>query len=294
MKIRFRYFWNSFDPSHNIFINIINEIFQNENNYKSITIEFHSVFVRPRRLSILYISAQIRFRKLLRSIFRRKVIYVWYTGEIIKPPKGYDITLSYWPTTLNNIYWPLWATYIDHPPRNSKFDRAYAPTMRELISKRPSEKFSGRRWKACAFISNPADERLKIARVLELEGLLDIYGRAVGKPVPVKSKIACNYAFQFCFENTIQRGYVSEKPIEAWLDGTIPIYCGGNEERYLNSKALIDCTNLTGQHLVDFVKQSMQYELEAPSRSSEPILLKAYDYDDFIKAVSKIIHWRKY
>ena len=294
MKIKFRYFWANFNPTNNIFQQILNSELIDEFHSAKFIIEIHSVFVRPRRIYFWYLPVQIYIRKILRHIFRRKIIYIWYTGELIAPPKGYDLTLSYAPTNKNNIYWPLWATYVDYAASGSKFDRGHASTMQELSSGRSRSALDSRQRKACAFISNPVDKRLRIARLLEVHGLLDIYGKAVEKPVFSKSEIARLYAFQFCFENTIESGYVTEKPVEAWLDGTIPIYCGGNDNRYLNAAALIDCTGISEPDLIDFIRQNMQDTPQNEKRSNEPILSKAYDYSAFTNALMKIIDLRKY
>jgi hypothetical protein len=82
--------------------------------------------------------------------------------------------------------------------------------------------------------------------------------------------------------------------VEAWLDGTIPIYCGGNDNRYLNAAALIDCTGISEPDLIDFIRQNMQDTPQNEKRSNEPILSKAYDYSAFTNALMKIIDLRKY
>ena len=46
-----------------------------------------------------------------------------------------------------------------------------------------------------------------------------------------------------CFENDIYPGYVTEKPIEAYIGDAIPLYYGLDVANYLNSKAIINLTN---------------------------------------------------
>ena len=61
---------------------------------------------------------------------------------------------------------------------------------------------------------------------------------------PVKNKIEFQEEYKFCiaFENTKFPGYVTEKIIEAWASGTIPIYYGDPEiEKYFNLKSMIYC-----------------------------------------------------
>ena len=282
MKIKFRYFWANFNPSNNIFQQILNRVLIDEFHSAKFIIEIHSVFVRPRRIYFWYLPVQIYIRKILRYTFRRKIIYIWYTGELIAPPKGYDLTLSYAATDKNNIYWPLWATYVDYAAHGGKFDREHTPSIDRLMSQDPMITTDGRMWKACAFISNSIDWRFDVAKQLEALGLLDIYGKAVGKPTTTKSEIAQQYAFQFCFENQIQGLYVSEKPIEAWLDGNIPIYAGGADYEYINPSALIDCRKVATNEWINHIRLSMSDHHSAKSKLSTPILLKPYDYSLFI------------
>ena len=61
---------------------------------------------------------------------------------------------------------------------------------------------------------------------------------------PVKDKIEFQEDYRFCiaFENTKFPGYVTEKIIEAWASGTIPIYYGDPEiGKIFNTKAMIYC-----------------------------------------------------
>ena len=43
-----------------------------------------------------------------------------------------------------------------------------------------------------------------------------------------------------CFENDIYPGYVTEKPLEAYITGAIPLYYGLDSLGYLNSKSIVN------------------------------------------------------
>lgn len=63
-----------------------------------------------------------------------------------------------------------------------------------------------------------------------------------GKPVADKKAFQENYKFSLAFENTQFSGYVTEKIIDAWAAGTIPIYYGDpGIKRDFNEKAMIVC-----------------------------------------------------
>ena len=48
------------------------------------------------------------------------------------------------------------------------------------------------------------------------------------------------FKFMICFENTASPNYLSEKILNAWIGGTIPIYWGAaNSIKWLNPKAFL-------------------------------------------------------
>lgn len=59
--------------------------------------------------------------------------------------------------------------------------------------------------------------------------------------VPNKLEFQREYKFSLAFENSVMDGYVTEKIVQAWAAGTIPIYYGGNNVEFdFNEKAFID------------------------------------------------------
>ena len=66
------------------------------------------------------------------------------------------------------------------------------------------------------------------------------YHNNVGGPVRDKKKFLRKYKFSLAMENTKSDGYISEKIIDAFLAGNIPIYYGDYMvEEYINPKAFI-------------------------------------------------------
>lgn len=64
-----------------------------------------------------------------------------------------------------------------------------------------------------------------------------------GQPVADKKAFQEKYRFSLAFENTRFPGYVTEKLIDAWAAGTIPIYCGDPLAiKDFNEKAFINCS----------------------------------------------------
>jgi Glycosyltransferase family 10 (fucosyltransferase) C-term len=280
-KIKFRYFWSDFNEAENIFSFLLTD----DVIGKFDRVEIHSVFTSPRRLYKMYIFIAVRYLRIFNFIIRRKSLYIWYSGEWIRPATGYDLTLSYWPNSDKNIYWPLWVTNIDFFGNS---EREFSYTQDDLVKREEQIDFDLRQNRICTFISNPTSWRLNLARNLENAGLLDIYGTAVGKPVRSKKEIASKYRYQLCFENLIADGYVTEKPFEAYLSGNIPIYASGDTNEYLNEASIIRIGTEDFDRLLSLIKLLIENPLSIKAKVSEPILLKSFDLRKLQVAISKI------
>jgi hypothetical protein len=130
--------------------------------------------------------------------------------------------------------------------------------------------------------------RSEIISRLKEAGSIDVFGAANQLTVDSKYKYAKNYVFQLCFENELREGYVTEKPIEAWLCGNIPIYAGGDTYGYLNKSAMIDCSRLPLSEIANYILQEIALTKENYSRINEPILSHEYNYNKFIQFINRI------
>ena len=67
-----------------------------------------------------------------------------------------------------------------------------------------------------------------------------IFNNNVGKPVKNKIKFLSSYKFSIAMENTEGQGYISEKILDSFIAGTIPIYYGGYMvDEFINPKSFI-------------------------------------------------------
>ncbi len=217
-------------------------------------------------------------------------INIWYTGENQRPPFGaWDVYLTFdakFPTA-NNFYFPLWI--LTSTDLISKIDYSYwgriSPTIRELMSSRvlskPKKKF------ACAFIGK--NYRLRLHAISELRkiGEVDVFGPGSRRPVDRPSEIAGDYSFTICFENDLYPGYVTEKPFEAYLSGSVPIYYGIDSERYLNPSALLNLYDFESQEQwLNRIKELNSHEDKYRSIYARPLLSKSPDLSkllDFLR-----------
>ena len=106
------------------------------------------------------------------------------------------------------------------------------------------------------FVSN---KRMLIGHVLRhgvynhphLRSHVHFYGQAAGQEIEHKTDAFAPYMFHIVIENSRARSYYSEKLIDCFLTGTIPLYWGGELPRAFNSLGVITWNTL--DDLVDVV-----------------------------------------
>lgn len=78
-----------------------------------------------------------------------------------------------------------------------------------------------------------------------------------GKPVPDKLKFQEQYRFSLTCENSSFKGYVTEKLVDAFAAGTVPIYWGDPDIKELfNEKAFINCADYqTDDELIRAIRE---------------------------------------
>lgn len=119
------------------------------------------------------------------------------------------------------------------------------------------------RKKFCNFIvsnGNGMSERECFFKRLNEYKHVDSAGRYLnnmpdGKAIENKLLFQSEYKFSLAFENSIQKGYITEKITQAWAAGTIPIYLGGNGiEEEFNPNAYIDVSKFDSyEDCIDYI-----------------------------------------
>jgi hypothetical protein len=188
--------------------------------------------------------------------------HLWFTGENVRPPmEDFDHFFSFDVDDLFgvNTYFPLiylgvnWFNTIPKTPSPEVDRMGIFPTPDFLDSPRTFTE-NDREGFACAFIGKPEPIRMRTIEKLRSIGQVDVFGPSVGKPVRNKIDIARNYKFMMCFENDIYPGYVTEKPLDAWSSGCIPIWRGIDSASILNSDSMINAVNFSNlQNLISHV-----------------------------------------
>ena len=165
-------------------------------------------------------------------------VKIFYTGENQAPDFNLcDYAFGYDYLTLGDRYmrFPLWLLY--------KKD------VEAMLHKHEKPSLEGKT-DFCSFVvSNPHgnDARAKFMDLLSQYKTVHSGGRwrnNVGGPVADKLAFQSKHKFSFAFENTIHPGYTTEKIVQSFAAGTIPIYWGDPRiAETFNSDAFINCND---------------------------------------------------
>lgn len=211
--------------------------------------------------------------------------YIWYTGENLRPPTDWDVTLSFDldPLLGGNWYLPHWAIRLGdlggHDPKDQFIADNHTLTQRRTPTERRS-KF------AVLLAGNPHPMRSALHSALSSIGEADTFGTAYGRPVSSKIELFSQYRFAIVPENDLYPGYVTEKAVEAWLAGCVPIWWGSDPSGFLNRNALFNLAEMTLDELVQHVQRVDEDMQELEFMTSEPILQRPYDFVSCVKFVA--------
>jgi hypothetical protein len=176
---------------------------------------------------------------------------IWFTGENQRVPlENYDLTFSYDadPFGDTNIYFPLFYLSLDWFGKEqlqfgTEGRRAGMVVTPQVASSTRITDVADRPRFVCAFVGNPEPTRMRALAALESIDVVDVYGSAVNRPIPSKIEIAQQYRFMLCFENDLYPGYVTEKPLEAWVSGCIPLWRGLDSFGVLNPESHLNAAD---------------------------------------------------
>lgn len=139
----------------------------------------------------------------------------------------------------------------------------------------------------CSFVvsnGNAIPERELFFQKLSARKRVDSAGRYLnnmpeGKNVDDKIEFQKKYKFTIAFENSIIDGYVTEKIVQAWASGTIPIYWGGNGiEGDFNRKAFIDARKFNSMDgCIDYILWLDSHADEYLKIAKEPIFIPGHE-----------------
>lgn len=260
-SIRFSGFYEGFKPEDSLFWRVANSLGYSFNvvTSRSVTVDLEVHGPYPRHLDKFkasFAAALLHFglpsgrdsREVLSRRYsdNRSSRKIFETAENVRVPQGsWDLSISFDldPYNGSNFYTPYWwfATDLFQGPIVGRIGRRIS--IDELRSTRKSiqvpEKF-------CAtVIRNPEPIRMRAIEALAKIGEVDIFGPHSGRPLTSKTELEGQYRFVLAFENDLFPGYVTEKPIEAWAMGAIPLWYGLDDAESLNQEAIINAADFS-------------------------------------------------
>lgn len=108
---------------------------------------------------------------------------------------------------------------------------------------------------------------------LRAHGEVKVFGSAVGRPIKNKCEVAKDFRFVLAFENDVYPGYVTEKPLEAYACGAIPLWRGLDSSDLLNGGAIINAMDFDS--LASFARHVADLNTDLTrlnSTAKEPLL----------------------
>lgn len=106
-----------------------------------------------------------------------------------------------------------------------------------------------------------------------------------------KFEILEDYKFCLCPENGIYPGYITEKLIEAWFSGTIPIWSGSNfSGSGINEKAFVNYQNFNDMRkFLTRIINLDQNENDYKYIYEQPLLLKSPEIEPVVEFLKNSI-----
>lgn len=168
-------------------------------------------------------------------------VKLFYTGECQTPDFNlcdYAIGFDYLDFGDRYLRYPLYYTY--NVKAFEQMERKHLLTEEEIAAKKGF----------CAFVCSngrAAEQRVAFFNALNAVRRVDSGGKLlnnVGAPVADKIAFQASHRFAIAFENTSYPGYTTEKIVEAFASGCIPIYYGDpSVTRDFNPKAFVNCAD---------------------------------------------------
>ena len=302
IRLNFTGFWTGFDVNNNLFKSVIEDVLglkvrvvgKSKKSDLEVTSVFHMNSVLDRGSKFLYSKVNKGFEAKFENASRYGFVArekstgnkrIWYSGENYRTPYGCaDGYIGFDKSDLaqNVVYFPHWM-YRLYSRKNAL--KGSQESYFQYLSKyrEPIERENN-----CCIFSSSLDPRRKF--IIDIvKNYLDVktYGKAFGNFVESKSEIAKDFGFQICPENSLYPGYVTEKLIESWEIGNIPIWEGLDSEEYFNRGAYIDLTNCTTMEITE-IMDSMR-EMNLTEIRSKPILQKVPDISPVINMIKKVL-----
>ena len=218
--------------------------------------DFFEFFFRTAFDGIEYVDSPHEADVIISSVFGHTETdpakTIMYIGENVRPNyMGYNHSLSFDYDTYGgrNFRLPLWWSRLawdgfeQKPRKQNSHNHGYEDliSIDSLTNGRTLD--LSQKTKFCAMIAgNPEGLRINLYNSLSKYKPVDGYGLMFGNSLrQSKFDVLPEYKFSLCPENSVYDGYVTEKLIDAYAGGTVPIYSGDlSVDRDFNSGAFLN------------------------------------------------------
>jgi len=225
-----------------------------------------------------------------------------FIGENIRPSfVNYNYSLSFDYDTYGgrNFRLPLWYArlawpgFIQKPRKSNSHNHGYENLI-SIQSLRTGRTLDiSKKDKFCAMIAgNPEGLRVNLYNSLSKYKQVDGYGNMFGNSLRTsKFEILPEYKFCLCPENSIYDGYITEKLIDAYAGGTVPIYSGDiSVAEDFNYKAFLNYQETKNMdNFVEYVRGWDNNQEMYKHTYEQPLLEKEPKLDDAIQFVRSIV-----
>jgi alpha(1,3/1,4) fucosyltransferase len=180
-----------------------------------------------------------RLRGLLPSLVRdapetpeRSIGILWENQRPDYGKYAYSISSDFDSYGGRNIRVPFWYSQIQWPDMlaDKPHHRAWSGfeplvSLDALTKPRVSSSCKEREQFCCFVAANREPHRLLTINALSRISQVDLYGPISGRAFKgSKYDLLRTYRFNLCFENSIFPGYYTEKMLQAWVGGCVPLY----------------------------------------------------------------------
>jgi hypothetical protein len=295
VRVRFVDFWPSFHPD-DFFMPLLTKAFPAVSISRGlglrdrVHLEIRSVFP-PRRLPRL--AQELALSTLGGARNTRRILY---SGEPpLNLPIRADLVLGHEDTDprTGNVYLPHILAAMDWGDRRrlTEAGRRRGLGIRpETVSQPRSIPFRGRDHFACAFIGRPTPDREKLIAALKRLGPVDVFGAWTGRSVTSKAEVASRYRFMLCPENSLIPGYVTEKVLDSWALGCVPIYGGLDSHQLLNPGAFVDVNGFdSSEGLLDRINDLNTRHDLWEEVAGEQLFRQAPSVDRVVRAIASTV-----
>ena len=225
-----------------------------------------------------------------------------YIGENIRPNFiGYNHSLSFdWDNYGGRNYrLPLWYARLawdgfeQKPRKDNLHNHGYEPliSIKQLMQPRKLDMQEKKEF--CALVANnPEGLRINLYNSISDYKQVHGFGNMFRNPLrQSKFDILPEYKFCLCPENSIYDGYVTEKLIDAYAGGTVPIYSGDlSVDSDFNERAFLNYQYWKEMDLLMYDIKVLDEDLDSYKHMYEqPLLLEEPKLDDAIAFVRSLV-----